>query len=51
MEREDCLKQINDLRLAKTDMHKLEVSADDVKRSELFTETAVKLAKAEARSA
>lgn len=48
MEREDCIKQINDLRLAKADTHAEPISVDDVKRSDLFTETATNLAKVEA---
>ena len=48
MEREDCIKQINDLRLAKAETHAETISVDDVKRSDLFTETATNLAKVEA---
>jgi len=51
MEREDCIKQINDLRLEKADTHSEPISVDDVKRSDLFTETATNLAKVEAQCA
>ena len=51
MEREDYIKQINDLRLAKADTHAEPISVDDVKRSDLFTETATNLAKVEAHCA
>lgn len=51
MEREDYIKQINDLRLAKADTHAEPISVDDVKRSDLFAETAANLAKVEAHCA
>ena len=51
MEREDYIKQINDLQLAKADTHAEPVSVDDVKRSDLFAETAANLAKVEAHCA
>ena len=51
MEREDYIKQINDLRLAKADTHAEPISVDDVRRSDLFAETAANLAKVEAHCA
>ena len=51
MEREDYIKQINDLRLAKADTHSEPISVDDVKRSDLYTETAKNHAKLEAHVA